>query len=115
MALQLLLYGCIYCSLQEMEGLARTGVVFYGINLSVGLSVSVPGFAADMAHGLLGEMPFGTISLVGVRSLDQARKARMSGADALLIKKEMIEEAQANGKDLRTLLDQVLYVTSGDD
>jgi len=39
----------------------------------------------------------------------------MSGADALLIKKEMIEEAQSNGKDLRTLLDQVLYVTSGDD
>eukprot|EP00775_Hariotina_reticulata_P009698 gene9698-9857_t len=99
----------------EMDGLARTGVVFYGINLSVGLSVAVPGFASDMAHGLLGEMPFGTISLVGVRNLEQARKARMSGADALLIKKEMIEEAQANGKDLRTLLDQVLYVTSGDD
>jgi len=64
--LQLLLNACMYCCFQEMEGLARTGVVFYGINLSVGLSVSVPGFATDMAHGLLGEMPFGTISLVGV-------------------------------------------------
>lgn len=53
--------------LQEMEGLSKAGVVFYGINLSVGLSVAIPGFASDMAHGLLGEMPFGTISIVGVK------------------------------------------------
>lgn len=53
--------------LQEMEGLGKAGVVFYGINLSVGLSVAIPGFASDMAHGLLGEMPFGTISIVGVK------------------------------------------------
>lgn len=98
-----------------MEGLGRTGVVFFGINLSVGLSVAVPGFASDMAHGLLGELPFGCISIVGVRDLEGARKARASGADALLVKKEMIDEAAAEGKDLRTLLDQVLYVTSGDD
>jgi hypothetical protein len=44
-------YGCC---LQEVEGLAKAGVVFYGINLSVGLSVAIPGFASDMAHGLLG-------------------------------------------------------------
>lgn len=100
---------------REVEGLARTGVVFYGINLSVGLSVAVPGFADDMAHGLLGEIPAGTISLVGVKDVEQARKARLSGADALLVKKEMVEAAAADGKDLRTLLDQVLYVTCGDD
>lgn len=95
--------------------MAKTGVVFYGINLSVGLSVAIPGFASDMAHGLLGELPFGTISIVGVKDIEQARKARMSGADALLIKQEMIEAAAAEGKDLRTLLDQVMYVTCGDD
>jgi indole-3-glycerol phosphate synthase len=100
---------------REVEGLSRVGVTFYGINLSVGLSVAVPGFATDMAHGLLGELPFGAISIVGVKDLEQARKARLSGADALLIKKEMIEAAAAEGKDLRTLLDQVLYVTCGDD
>jgi hypothetical protein len=33
----------------------------------------------------------------------------------LLIKKEMIDAAAADGKDLRTLLDQVMYITSGDD
>lgn len=43
----------LHC-LQEVEGLAKAGVVFYGINLSVGLSVAIPGFASDMAHGLLG-------------------------------------------------------------
>jgi hypothetical protein len=30
----------------------------------VGLSVAVPGFANKIAHGLLGELPFGAISLV---------------------------------------------------
>jgi indole-3-glycerol phosphate synthase len=100
---------------QEVDGLGRSGVVFYGINLSVGLSVAIPGFASDMAHGLLGELPFGTISLVGVKDVEGARKARASGADALLVKAEMIAAAAAEGKDLRTLLDQVLYVTSGDD
>jgi hypothetical protein len=39
----------------------------------------------------------------------------LPGADALLIKKEMIEAAAADGKDIRTLLDQVMYITSGDD
>eukprot|EP00879_Flechtneria_rotunda_P025260 GHRR01026833.1.p1 GENE.GHRR01026833.1~~GHRR01026833.1.p1 ORF type:complete len:246 (+),score=57.86 GHRR01026833.1:184-921(+) len=100
---------------REMNGLSRAGVVFYGVNLSVGLSIAVPGFATDMAHGLLGGMPFGTISLVGVKDVEQARKARLSGADAILVKKEMIEAAAAEGKDLRTLLDQVQYVTCGDD
>jgi indole-3-glycerol phosphate synthase len=53
-------------NLQEVELMSRSGVVFYGINLGVGLSISVPGFASQMAHGLLGQLPFGAISLVGV-------------------------------------------------
>lgn len=28
---------------------------FYGINLGVGLSVAIPGFASQIAHGMLGE------------------------------------------------------------
>ena len=38
-----------------------------------------------MPAGLLGELPFGAISLVGVRSLEEARTAKQSGADALLV------------------------------
>ncbi|KAF8072570.1 hypothetical protein HT031_000230 [Scenedesmus sp. PABB004] len=91
---------------REVEGLSRAGVVFYGINLSVGLSVAVPGFAADMAHGLLGELPFGAVSIVGVKDVEGARAARASGADAVLVKKEMIDAAAAEGRDLRTLLAQ---------
>ena len=39
--------------------------MFYAINVAVGLSVAVPGFANRIAHGLLGELPFGAVSLVG--------------------------------------------------
>ena len=100
---------------QELEGLSRMGVVFYGINIGVGISVSLPGFASDLAHGLLGEMPFGAITLVGAKGLEDARKARLSGADAVLIKKEMWEGAEAEGRSLETLVEQVKYLTGGDD
>lgn len=100
---------------QELDGLSRMGVVFYGINLGVGISVALPGFASDLAHGLLGEMPFGAITLVGAKGLEDARKARLSGADAVLIKKEMWAAAEAEGRPLETLVEQVRYVTGGDD
>ncbi|GBF99220.1 indole-3-glycerol-phosphate synthase [Raphidocelis subcapitata] len=100
---------------RELEGLSRMGVVFYGVNIGVGISVSLPGFASDLAHGLLGEMPFGAISLVGAKGLEDARKARLSGADAVLVKKEMWEAAEAEGRGLEALLEQVRYVTGGDD
>jgi hypothetical protein len=78
-------------------------------------SVSLPGFAADLAHGLLGEMPFGAITLVGAKGMEDARKARLSGADAVLIKKEMWEAAEAEGRQLEMLIEQVRYLTGGDD
>ena len=49
-------------NLREVEGLARSGVVFYGINISVGISVAIPGFGSDLAHGILGNLPFGAVS-----------------------------------------------------
>ena len=55
-----------------MEGLAKAGVVFYAINVSVGISISLPGFSSDLAHGILGNLPFGAISMVGVRSMEEA-------------------------------------------
>ena len=44
-------------NLREVEGLAKAGVVFYGINISVGISVSLPGFGSDLAHGIPGNLP----------------------------------------------------------
>ena len=100
---------------QELDGLGKLGVVFFGINLGVGISVALPGFASDLAHGLLGEMPFGAITLVGAKSLEDARKARLSGADAVLVKKECWEAAQAEGRPLEVMLEQVRYLTGSDD
>ncbi|GAB4821519.1 hypothetical protein N2152v2_008565 [Parachlorella kessleri] len=100
------------CCPSELREAAKWGVPFYGIGLSVGLSVGIPGFARDVTHGLLGELPFGAISLVGVTSLDEARTAKQSGADALLIKAELVEEYKGR---IPQLLEQLRYVTSGDD
>ncbi|KAF5840700.1 hypothetical protein DUNSADRAFT_15795 [Dunaliella salina] len=105
---------------QEVEALARTGVAFYGINLNVGLNLPIPGFSTDIAHGILGELPFGAISMVGVRTLEEARKARLSGADSLFIKKELIDAALAkHGPNrmyaIKQLCDQLSYLTSNDD
>jgi indole-3-glycerol phosphate synthase len=102
-------------NLQEVELMARSGVVFYGINLGVGLSIAVPGFASQMAHGLLGQLPFGAISLVGVRTFDEATRARNSGADALLVKREMVEVCQQQGMDVQALISRLQYAVGGDD
>lgn len=95
---------CLWPSLQHCQ--------FYGINLGVGLSVAIPGFASQIAHGMLGNMPFGTVSMVGVRSLDEAQRARASGADCLLIKKELMASHLDN---VPMLANQLAYLVSGDD
>ncbi|GIL51134.1 hypothetical protein Vafri_7208 [Volvox africanus] len=97
---------------REVEQLAKLGVVFYAINVAVGLSVSMPGFSNRIAHGLLGELPFGAISLVGVRSLEEAAAARRSGADALLVKAELL---QSYGKDVQALGNALQYAVTLDD
>jgi indole-3-glycerol phosphate synthase len=98
-----------------VESLRPAGVVFFGINLGVGISVTIPGFASDVAHGVLGELPFGSVSLVGVKGLEDARRARLSGADALLVKAELIDAAAQQGRDVHALLEHLRYVTCGDD
>ncbi|KAG2438961.1 hypothetical protein HYH02_010753 [Chlamydomonas schloesseri] len=97
---------------KEVEELSKQGVVFYAINVSVGLSVAIPGFANKIAHGLLGTLPFGAISLVGVRSLEEASAARQSGADALLVKAELLA---SYGKDVRALGNALEYAVTLDD
>ena len=150
-------------NLREVEGLARSGVVFYGINISVGISVAIPGFGSDLAHGILGNLPFGAVSarslyprgssslfgcidllgdlvsallhadkvtgrmpssssppprpcwqvsMVGFKTLEEARKAKLSGADSLLIKAEMLERYK---EDLQQFSEQLRYLVSGDD
>lgn len=53
--------------MQELQALEPFQIPFYAMNLSVALSVSVAGFGLQVASGLLGELPFGSISMVGAK------------------------------------------------
>ena len=86
---------------------------FYGINLNVGVSLAIPGFRSDLADGLLGRMPFGVATIVGIQSIEEGRLARQGGADCLLVKQTMLEQAGAKG--VRQLMQQLEYAVSGDD
>ena len=97
----------------ELRAMEKVQVPFYGINLTVGLSLALPGFRADIANGLLGRMPFGVITLVGIQSIEEGRLARAGGADALLVKRAMLEKAGRKG--VKNLMEQLEYATSGDD
>ncbi len=99
----------------ELTRLGDVGVPFFGINLSVGLSLALPGFQTDMAKGLLNNMPFGAITLVGAKSASDAIQARYAGADAILLKKEMLTGKGQSPQDVRQMLEQLIYSVSGDD
>ena len=89
-----------------------SGVPFYAMNLSVGLSVAISGFGADVAAGLLGELPFGVLSMVGVKSVGEARAAREAGADSLMIRRDLV--AEWRGRE-RELVGALVDATNGDD
>ena len=99
-------------NLAELKAMDASGVPFYALNISVGLSVQIAGFGKDVAAGLLGELPFAAVSLVGVKSLDEARVAREAGADSLFIRREFV--AEWLGKE-RQLVEALMDATNGDD
>lgn len=99
----------------EVTRLGDIGVPFFGINLSVGLSLALPGFQTDMAKGLLNNMPQGVITLVGAKSPSDAVQARAAGADAILLKKQMLTVKGQSRQDVRQLIEQLKYSMSGDD
>ena len=59
-------------------------------------------------QGLIGKLPMGSASVVGVTTVEQARQARLAGADALLIKEECLADPERLLPELRCLM-------SGDD
>lgn len=59
---------------EELAEMETLGAPFLGCNLGVGLALAIPGIRSDVAAGLLGKMAFGSCSMVGVTSLDEARK-----------------------------------------
>ena len=56
----------------------------------------------------------GVSSIVGVKSLEEGIKAHAEGADVLLLRREMLEEAE-RGQGVQALLAQLRDATLGDD
>ena len=90
------------------------GVLHYGINLSVGLSLALPGFQSDMAKGLLNNMPFGALTLVGAKTTQDAIQARVNGADAILLRKEMLTSKGKEQQQVQRTLEHLIYEKSFD-
>ena len=106
-------------NLQELKQLETASLnagaeppVLYGLNISVGLSVTIPGFGSDVAKGLLGELPFGSMTVVGCKSVDEARAARIVGADALLVKSSLLAVHEG---DVDGLVNALITATNFDD
>jgi hypothetical protein len=99
-------------NLAELKAMETYGVPFFALNISVGLSVKIAGFGSDVAAGILGELPLGAISLVGVKSLDEARAAREAGADTLFIRRELVADWYGREKQL---VEALIDATNGDD
>ncbi|GAQ80661.1 indole-3-glycerol phosphate synthase-like [Klebsormidium nitens] len=94
------------------------GATLFGVNISVGLSVSIPGFRQDVAKSLVQQLPFGAASVVGVSSVDEARIMRAAGTDAIWLKREALQSGKGEPSwedKARSLLEQLSYVLIGDD
>lgn len=60
--------------MEELQGMEKLGVPFFGMNLSVALSVGIPGFRAEVATGLLNNLPQGVASMMGATSMQEIKQ-----------------------------------------
>ncbi|XP_024532330.1 uncharacterized protein LOC112346816 [Selaginella moellendorffii] len=95
-------------NLKELEELSTLGIPLFGFNISVGVAVPIPGFRQDIAKSLVQKLPFGAASIVGVASMEEARQMKVSGADAVYLKREALSSPQE-------LLESLREGLSGDD
>ncbi|CAM6101103.1 unnamed protein product [Calypogeia fissa] len=104
-------------NLQELQEIAPIGALLYGINLSIGLAVSLPGIRQDIAKSLIGEIPFDGASLVGVLSLEEAQAMKLQGADAVYVRHEALQGRDVDGKSLvpKIFLENLRDAMTGDD
>jgi len=100
-------------NMDEMSKVEKFNVPLYGINLTVGLSVTIPGFTDSVMKGLVDNMPFGALTIVGARTAEEAEVAVRHGADAAFLKWELLQTMQP--PEVRDLVNHIKYVGSGDD
>ena len=96
--------------LKQMEGF---GVPFFAMDIGVGINVGIAGFTRQLISGVLGEMDFNALSIVGVSSIGDLHSKIATKADALYIKAEIVA-AYADGREA-DLVSAVLDACSGDD
>ena len=97
----------------EVQKLEKLQVPFYAINCSVGLTLAIPSFRQDLAKGLLGNMPFGVVTMVGVKTFKEAVQAKLNGADALLCKQDLLEQLETDNTSVRQFVNGLRYAVSG--
>eukprot|EP00898_Chlorokybus_atmophyticus_P006051 jgi/Chlat1/6447/Chrsp45S05955 len=100
-------------NMQDLEAAQNAGASLYGINLSVALSLSIPGFRHQMAVSLLEKMPFGAGSIVGVSSVEEAQQMRDARADAVVVKREALDAVE--DAPAARILEELAYRLTGDD
>lgn len=101
----------------DVKAAEEAGVALYGVGLSVGLSLGgIPGAREQIVRGLLAELPFGAFSLVGVSSsLAEIRQAREAGADAIVLKRSILNEGELRGLTPQQVLEAIEPIITGDD
>ncbi|CAI5489328.1 unnamed protein product, partial [Closterium sp. Naga37s-1] len=111
-------------NLEELKRLEPLAIPLYGLNLSVGLAVSAPGFRQSVARSLLSSMPFGAAALVGASSVEDVRMMKAAGATAIVLKREVFKGMEGGGtglgekeeeKALQELFETLNYILTGDD
>lgn len=100
-------------NMDEMTKVEKYNVPLYGINITVGLSVPITGFADTVMKNLVEKAPFGSMTIVGAKSTEDAETAVRAGADAAFLKWELLERMPLH--EVRDLVNHVKYVGSGDD
>ncbi|KAI5058540.1 hypothetical protein GOP47_0026710 [Adiantum capillus-veneris] len=86
-------------NLNDLEAVARQGISVYGINLSIKLSLPVPGIRQDVAKSLLQQLPDGARSIVGIMSMEEALELKLAGASALYLRHD-VWQGSRNGEGL---------------
>jgi indole-3-glycerol phosphate synthase len=98
-------------NLEELKLMEGFGVPFYCMDIQVGISVKIAGFNQNLISGVLSELPFGSLSIVGVSSVPDVPERRQTGADALYLKHDLVKLSE--GKELEFVSD-MLSMVDGD-
>ena len=102
-------------NIAELEFLLGQNVPTFAFGCSVGLSLPIPGFAADMNKAMLAALPRGVPAIIGVKSIEEARTAALNGAACLLLRSEWIATAPTEPRALQQFIADVQYAVSFDD